>query len=190
MFEAPSRCLIRHWVRIHSKQPYDVEICVVAPNADYISKRIPELARDFDLRPNVHGGQAAWFQWFRSKPSLPQPPSDFWSYNPVAGGEYLVGALPYYLDGRSERRYLYPPLSDYIGMFVLSDCVRYKQDLWRSVVQGRETGVPGLIALFIDVSRRRFPNLVLDQLFKEAFEYWPKRQVEPTTLETTHWPMP
>ena len=146
--------------------------------------------RDLDLRPNTHGGQAAWFQWFKSKASLPQPPSDFWPYNPMQGGEFVVGALPYYLNGSTERRYLYPPLSDYISMFVLSDCVRYKQDLWRSVVQGRETGALGLIDILIDVSRRRFPNLVLDQLFKESFEYWPKRQVEPMTLETTHWPTP
>ena len=190
IFNAPARCLIRYHIRLHSINPYSLEVCVVAPDADYISKRIPELVGDFDLRPNTQGGESAWFKWFRSKPSLPQPPRAFWPYNPAEGGEYLVGALPYYVDGNLERRYLYPPLSDYIGMFVLSDCVRYRQDLWRGVVQGRETGVLGLIELFIDVSRRRFPNLILDQLFKEPFEYWPKRQREPRSLETTHWPIP
>ena len=188
LFKAPSRCLLRHFWRPLSNDPYRVELCVVAPSAQYISERIPELTRDFDLRPTAQSGQAAWFQWFKSRSSVRQPPTGFWLYNPVAGGEYLVGALPYSLNGNSGQRYLYPPLSDYIGMFILSDCVRYKQDLWRAVVQGRETGVLGLIELFIDISRRRFPNLILDQLFKEPFEYWPKRRTEPASLETTHWP--
>jgi hypothetical protein len=56
-------------------------------------------------------------------------------------------------------------------MYILSDCVRYQQDLWGSIVQGKTTGALGLVDLFIAVSKRRYPNLILDQLFGERFEY-------------------
>lgn len=190
LLKAPSRCLSRYYVRHLSNDPYNIELCVVAPSVQYITERIPELIRDFDLRPNEQSGTAALFQWFKSRPPARRLPTDFWWYNPVAGGEYLVGALQYSLAGNCMRRYLYPPLSDYIGMFILSDCVRYKQDLWQDVVQGRETGVLGLIELFIDISRRRFPNLILNQLFKEAFEYAPKHKAGQTIPGTTYWPAP
>ena len=56
-------------------------------------------------------------------------------------------------------------------MYVLSDCVRYQQELWGSIVEGRQSGILGIIDLLISVSKRRFPNFILDRLYGETFEY-------------------
>jgi len=49
--------------------------------------------------------------------------------------------------------------------------VRYQQELWGNVVQGRETGILGVIELAIAIAKRRFPNTALNELFGEPFEY-------------------
>jgi hypothetical protein len=87
------------------------------------------------------------------------------------GGRYLVGLLPFTVDGAKLSRHISPPIADYIAMYILSDCVRYQQELWGAVVEGKETGVLGLLDLFIAVSKRRFPNLILDHLYGETFRY-------------------
>ena len=171
-FGEPARCLISYMTRTLSTKPYRLEICALAPSPEFVYKRIPELAKDFDLRPNQGGPQTVFYKWFTSKGTVGAPPTKFWEYRAATGGRYLVGGLPFVLNGRIRRHYIHPPLSDYIGMFILSDCVRYKQDLWRSVVQGQETGILGLVDLFLDLAKRRFPNLILNSLFREPFVYY------------------
>ncbi|HEY5175873.1 MAG TPA: hypothetical protein VII95_09960 [Terriglobales bacterium] len=106
-----------------------------------------------------------------SKPTLTEAPDYFRVYRPVVGGKYMVCALPYQLNGAANTRYVSPPVADYIAMYILSDSVRYQQELWGTVVQGEETGVMGLVEILIAVSKRRFPNLILNSMYGESFEY-------------------
>jgi hypothetical protein len=161
------------WVNFYSQEtvspyPYKLKMCIVTPDEASALAAIPELASDFVRQPGLEHGQAICFL---SKPEVQRAPEYFRVYSPVVGGRYLVGSLPFTLGGIAHTRYLSPPLSDYVLMYILSDCVRYQQDLWGNVVQGKETGVLGLIELAIAVARRRFPNLVLNELFGESFEY-------------------
>jgi len=60
---------------------------------------------------------------------------------------------------------------DYIAMFILSICVRYKQDFWGSITTGDKTGVLGLIKLYINAVKRRYPNFFLNYITGENYEY-------------------
>jgi hypothetical protein len=186
-FEEPARCLPCYMTRTLSTKPYRVEICALAPTAEYVYQRIPEFATDFDLRPNP-SIRARVFKWFTSKESVEAPPTKFWEYYAPIGGRYLVGALPFTLNGHIKKHYIQPALSDYIGMFILSDCVRYKQDLWRRVVQGQETGILGLVDLFLNIAKRRFPNLILNSLFGERFVYDSRHPDIEGLAGATDWP--
>ncbi len=168
-FEEPARCVHCYMIRPLSMKPYTIEICALAQSPEYVVARIPELGTDFTVRPNQ--GNTRIYQWFKSKESVGTPPTKFWDYSAPTGGRYLVGALPFQVNSSIKKYYIHPALSDYITMFILSDCVRYKQDLWGSVVQGRETGILGLVDLILSIARHRFPNLVLNSLFGEAFIY-------------------
>ena len=161
------------WLNFYSQElvspdPYKLRMCIVALDESAALAAIPELGTDFVRQPGLEHAQA---MCFLSKPELQASPEYFRVYSPVVGGRFLVGSLPFSLNGTPLARYLSPPLSDYVLMYILSDCVRYQQDLWGNVIQGKETGILGLIELAIAVARRRFPNLVLNELFGEPFEY-------------------
>jgi len=75
------------------------------------------------------------------------------------------------LGSKNYVRYVDPSVVDYIAFYILSSCVRYKQDLWGTVIQGQESGVLGLIELYLSIATRRFPNIILNNLFGEKFSY-------------------
>ena len=56
-------------------------------------------------------------------------------------------------------------------MFILSNCVRYKQDLLGKIVDGEAGGRIGVINFFISTSRIRFPAFILSQLLNEEVEF-------------------
>jgi hypothetical protein len=164
----PSRTLYSYAARVLSSDPYLVELWVTVPDASDAFEHIPELAEFLEPAQSLVHGQAVRLT---PKPGVLFPKDLIKEYLPVVGGKYVVGGLLYACQGSPSSRYLTPPLADYIAMYILSDCVRYQQDLWGSIVQGKTTGALGLVDLFIAVSKRRYPNLILDQLFGERFEY-------------------
>ena len=166
-YEEPSRVLYLYRFRTISKDPYKIEICPSKTDEEEIFKRIPQLAEDFDLNPNVLHSQARAF----TSRNLKTFPDYFGIYYPVVGGKYIVGGLNYRLGSDQYSRYVDPSVIDYIALYILSICVRYKQDLWGSVIQGEKSGVLGLIELYMSVARRRFPNLILNHLFGQEFSY-------------------
>lgn len=168
LINRPCRSVKNHDVRIRTQCPFQADISIGKSMPYGAFERIPELQTDFEVAP---GRAHDRFVTLRSKSHVTEFPGYFRRYNAPIGGRYFVGALPMQLERASIRAYVSPPLSDYIAMFILADCVRYKQDLWGEVVQGRETGILGLVDLLIAVSRRRFPNMVLDRLFGEHFDY-------------------
>jgi hypothetical protein len=166
-FQEQPRSVNAYPTQVISTTPFKMRVSVPMAKAtvEQVHKRFPELASDFDVVPGRLGEMV-----FESNPGMEQHPDYFRYYAAAVGGRYLVGALPMLSNAIPKGLYLSPPLSDYISMFILSDCVRYKQDLWGEVVQGRETGILGLVDLLIAVSKRRFPNLILDYLFGEHFD--------------------
>jgi hypothetical protein len=163
----PSRLFYHASQVISFKNPYRIELSVSLNDPQEAYNRIPELATDFTV---VGRSPAHPYINFRST-NLQNDPDYMAIYRPVVGGQYIVGGLPFIHAGTSGRRYLSPAVSDYIAMFLLGDCVRYQQDLWGSVVEGKNTGILGLITLLIGISKRRFPNMILDKLFGEPCEY-------------------
>jgi hypothetical protein len=106
-----------------------------------IFERIPELAKDFDLNPAVVHSQARTF----TSRNLMKFPDYLGLYSPPVGGRYIVGGLNYRVGSNYFGRYVAPPVVDYIALYILSMCVRYKQDFWGSVIHGEKSGVLGLI---------------------------------------------
>jgi hypothetical protein len=162
-YSEKSRCIYLY--DFDSRAPCKIRVIPPTLTIEDVYARIPELANDFEAEVSEHVVSLI------SKPTISRVPEYFREYRPVVGGRYVVGSLPFIADGQKQACYLSPPISDYISMFILSDCVRYQQELWGSVVQGKRVGILGIIDLLISVSKRRFPNLILNELFGEPFEY-------------------
>lgn len=150
-----------------SEDPYKIQICPSETDEKEIFKRIPPLAKDFDLSSDVLHNKARVF----TSRNLKTFPDYFELYYPVVGGKYIVGGLNYRVGSDQRSRYIDPSVTDYIALYILSMYVRYKQDFWGSIIQGEKSGVLGLIELYLSIARRRFPNLVLNNLFGQEFDY-------------------
>lgn len=164
----PSRTLYSYSTRVLSKEPLAVELCPAVLDACVAFAHIPELSEYVDAVPGLIHGQAVKLT---SKPNVPFRQDLIHEYNPEVGGRYIVGGLVYTCNGNVSRRYVSPPLADYILMYIMSDCVRYQQQLWGGIVEGKTTGALGLVDLFISVAKRRYPNIILNSLYGESFSY-------------------
>jgi hypothetical protein len=162
-----SKTLYLHSFQETSKDPYRIQICPDERDESKIFQCIPEFATDFDMAPGVLHPTAKIF----NSRDLKAFPDYLGIYCAVVGGRYIVGGLPYKVGNSQYKRYVDPLITDYVALYILSSCVRYKQDFWGSVLQGEKSGVLGLIELYLSVVRRRFPNLILDELFGQEFEY-------------------
>lgn len=163
----PSRTLYLYQFKQISEKPYKIEICPCEVDEKRILERIPSFGRDFDLSPAILHSQARIF----SSRNLSKFPDDFGLFYPPVGGQYVVGGLDHRVGSSRQIRYVSPLISDYISLYLLSMCVRYKQDFWRAIIQGDRSGVLGLIELYLSVIKRRFPNLILNLLFGYEFSY-------------------
>ena len=83
----------------------------------------------------------------------------------------MIGGLRYETVQGQAERYIRPEVCDYVNMFILSNCVRYKQEFWGKIIEGTTVGALGLISLYVSVARSRFPNFILSQLFGEEFSF-------------------
>jgi hypothetical protein len=135
-----------------------------ALTVEQIYEVIPDLEPDF-LHEETKAAHV-----FRAK-DLRSWPEYMGKYESPLGGRYLIGCLPTELEGRRGQSYVSPPVAEYMLVFLLSDCVRYRQEFWGRVVSGEQTGILGLINLVLSQTIRQFPNLILDQLFGELFTY-------------------
>ncbi|WP_026736455.1 YaaC family protein [Fischerella sp. PCC 9605] len=128
----------------------------------------PNIEKHFEVTADLLHGQALVIQ---SREYLKEMPNNIGIYYPIPGGRYLIAGLDYEHESNTCSYYISPEICDYIGMFILSNCVRYKQELWGMTVSGERDGGFGLVNLFISIARTRFPNFILSQLFNEKFEY-------------------
>ena len=124
----------------------------------------PELDILFKIRGNDRSRN------FVSK-ELTGFPKEIGYFSPYVGGNYIVRGVEYQVTGKIEVRYCHPAAVDFIGLFILSSCVRYKQLLWRSLIEGHAVGSLGIILPYVQTIRRRFPNFILDYLTGEKHDY-------------------
>lgn len=95
-----------------------------------------------------------------------------YNYTSVYGGRYFVPQVNY-IDNNGEKQKLLLPqiLIDYINFFILSEQVRYHQDNWNKLMNGGNNGMISILNIYIDCVKRRFTNIVLNELFNEPFTY-------------------
>jgi hypothetical protein len=151
-----------------SGDPPFMEVCPSTKDQADFETRFPEITNYFDLQPGLKHNQALVY---RSKTNLEELPCNIGTYYPFPGGQYLVSGMIYENNGTNFSKFITPELGDYMNMFILSNCVRYKQEFWGQVIDGSKTGSLAIVNLFISVARNRFPNFILNHLFKEKFEW-------------------
>jgi len=150
------------------KDVFTYELLINCDDKISLENRFPDLKTSFEI-----GGRSGKKNQigYRNKSGVKSFPESLGIYVPVTGGNYLIGGLEYKNNEETFKRYIAPELCDYLSMFILSNCVRYKQDFWGQVVRGEIEGTIGIINLFISNSKKRFPNFILNNLFNESFEY-------------------
>ncbi len=166
-YNEPSRTLNMYDFEEKSSKPYVFEISFEVENEKEIFDRIPEFKTEFTMLPALKHGLA---RTFKSK-ELEHPPEYLGIYYPPVGGNYAVKGLRYSLNSTDYCRYVDPIVVDYLTLYILSMCVRYKQELWGESTQGQHSGAVPLIELYISTAKRRFVNEILNQLFGLAFWY-------------------
>jgi hypothetical protein len=168
-YSAPPR--VQYLYQIDERtDPYVLTISPRTTDPHDFEGRFPQFKSDFRRQPGVKHSQALVYV---SEPTLSAFPDYCGIYNPVPGGQYLIGGLRYETNLGQAERYFRPELCDYVNTFILSNCVRYKQEFWGKIIEGTTVGALGLISLYVSVARSRFPNFILNQLFAEEFSFGP-----------------
>jgi hypothetical protein len=166
-YETPAQVYYLYSKHI-TTDPLHVELCPRTNNREEFEACFPYIIQDFDFQGNLRHNVALIY---RSKQGLNAFPETIGFYSPIAGGNYLVGSLSYKVAEDIRIRFVPPEICDYLNMFILSNCVRYKQDFWGRLVAGEVEGGLGLINLSISIMKNRFPNYILSHLFNEKFDY-------------------
>ncbi|AKG53105.1 hypothetical protein DGWBC_0421 [Dehalogenimonas sp. WBC-2] len=151
------------------QDPYRLMISPSTNNFEQFEAKFPAFKADFERSKELKHGVAIEYS---SKPDrVTKFPDYFGTYQTTAGGRYIVNGLRYEVDKIKTDRFLFPEVCDFITFFILSTCVRYKQEYWNRIIEGKDNGALGIIALYVNIARSRFPNFVLDQLFGERFSF-------------------
>jgi hypothetical protein len=149
-------------------KPYKLTICPRTTNKELFESLFPEFVNDFACEEGIKHNQALVYH---SKPTITEFPKYFGIYSPLPGGRYLVRGLNYQGSGVTNVQYTLPELCDYIFMFILSNCVRYKQEFWGKIIRGESSGSIGIMNQAISIARLRFPNFILSHFYNENFAY-------------------
>lgn len=75
-----------------------------------------------------------------------------------------------------------PELSThYMLMFILSMLVRYEPRVWGECLTNRLSGIPHIIERFLEVSARKFPNIILNEM--KNCDYWFTQETQKDIVE-------
>jgi hypothetical protein len=146
---------------------YELVLNISGKDPTHMLKTIPELEADFIIGEGLLHEQA---KVFTSK-DINAFPKYLGISSPQVGGQYLIKGLRFFNGENYQNHFLSIESLDYIAMYILSICVRYKQVLWGQVISGESSGILSLIELYINSIKRRFPNKILDTFFNEKFVY-------------------
>jgi hypothetical protein len=151
-----------------NKDPkYALVLNISGKDSTHMLKTIPSLKTDFTIGEGLLHEQA---KVFTSK-GIDAFPKYLGIHTPQVGGQYLIEGLRFFNGNDYQNHFLCIESLDYIAMYILSICVRYKQVLWGQVISGESSGILSLIELYINSIKRRFPNKILDSFFNERFVY-------------------
>jgi hypothetical protein len=85
-----------------------------------------------------------------------------------------------YEKGTVSGKYLVRSLSDtinksftliFLGLFILSNVVRYKPAFWMKEIEGHHSGSAPIIETFCNIAKHRLPNDALESIWWEKFKY-------------------
>lgn len=94
-------------------------------------------------------------------------------YDQQYGSKYLIFGLKLSnsKNNNSTLKFIELGCIDFAILFLLSNLVRYKQVQWNLLVQGDKEPIVGLINIYLNSMKRRFPNMILNHLYGEEFFY-------------------
>lgn len=142
---------------------------IYSDDADKFEKVCTGIKSNFS-KGNMHESEA--FTKYTSKEEGTLENFEYFSeYSSTIGGIYFIAPTIYEFNGNKEKIVLPQILLDYLNFFILSEQVRYHQDNWNKILNGRNNAIIGILEIYIDCVKRRFPNLILNELFKERFDY-------------------
>jgi len=136
--------------------------------AEYFCYKNPLILQNFE-QSIIH----TYNTFFISKNNMNLQDIDFmYYYRGTVGGRYFILKTPVKNYNNCDDNILVNQmLLDYIMLFILSNLVRYHQDLWNKSINGKESGFIALINMYISIVIRRFPNMILNHIFRETFDY-------------------
>lgn len=146
---------------------YNLRLNVSGTDSQKILNVIPELQIDFEVGEELYHDQSVVF----TSNKLNSFPDYLGIYTPQFGGNYLIKGIRFFDGSNYQNKFISLESLDYISMYILSICVRYKQVLWRQVISGENSGSISLINLYTKSIKRRFPNIILNKFFNEKFTY-------------------
>lgn len=142
---------------------------IYSMDSEKLESKFPNITKEFNKQP-MHG--SPFFTKYISNNNCSY--SDFkyfYSYNSFIGGKYFVFPVEIYRDNNKENILLPQIIIDYINFFILSEQVRYHQDNWNMILNGKNDAIVSVIKIYIEYVKRRFPNFILNYLFNESFTY-------------------
>lgn len=166
-YNEPAKVLYLYSYNKISNLPFKYRIAFSTNEKLDVYKRFPKFEEDFDVSHELLHEHAVEF----TSHDLSMEPDYFSLYNPLVGGKYVLSGLSFKLNDEFKSKVVNQVPVDYLAVFILSICVRYKQEFWGSIINGEKSGVLGLIEQYISVVRRRYPNFILNSLVGENFEY-------------------
>lgn len=134
-----------------------------------LEKNIKCLKTQYE-KSNMHSSESIIQYKTKKKCSLEQF-NILYNYSSSQGGRYFVPEIQYEKNNQKRKVLLPQVLLDYINFFILSEQVRYHQDNWYKILKGQNKAIISILKMYIEITKRRFPNFVLDELFNETFSY-------------------
>jgi hypothetical protein len=156
-----------HSIEEKMEPNYSLRLNISGKDPQKILDVIPELQNDFDIGKELYHNQAVVF----TSKNIDEFPKYIGIYRPQFGGNYIIKGVRYFNGNDFKNEFVSLESLDYIAMYILSVCVRYKQVLWRQIISGEKSGSISLINLYLKSIKRRFPNIILNNFFNEKFIY-------------------
>lgn len=134
-----------------------------------IEKIIRELRFEYTKAP-MHGSEH-FVEYTRITKYNSRPFDLFYQYNSATGGRYFVTKTRFLRNGKKLELLIPQIILDYINFFILSEQVRYHQDNWSKILSGKNNAIISVLKMYVNTTKRRFPNFVINELFNECFTY-------------------
>jgi hypothetical protein len=154
-------------VRRVSNNPDIIEVLILTNDRNEFEKNFPIFKKQFIFKELYKNK----YLRYHSNEHFERPSKSFSVHRSIYSRTYLVAGTEYEHNEKMFNKFISPAINDYAGMFILSNCVRYKQDLWGKIVDGEAGGSLGVINMFISTAKIRFSTFVLSELLNEKIEF-------------------